>query len=38
MMIAKSIVLLLLLVAAQSLYTSSYWSRQGVDVRDQRLE
>ncbi len=31
-------VVLLLLAAAQTLYTSSYWSRQGVDVRDQRLE
>lgn len=30
--------LLLLLVAAQSLYTSSYWQKRGIDVRDGQLE
>jgi hypothetical protein len=37
-MVSKAIALLLLVVAAQSLYTSSYWAKRGVDVRDQVLE
>lgn len=37
-MVSKSIALLLLVVAAQGLYTSSYWAKRGVDVRDQVLE
>jgi hypothetical protein len=33
-MMSKSLAVLLLLVATQSLYTSSYWSKRGIDVRD----
>lgn len=37
-MVFKPIALLLMMVAAQSLYTSSFWAKHGIDVRDQVLE